>query len=177
MDVNVILGAGAIFVLRVIGNMITTVRLVLIVRGRKISSSILGIFEALIFAVALGTVVTNLDHIWNLSAYCLGYAVGGYLGMVMEDYMIQRFVLVQAISPRLAHEIAVAVREAGFGATESFGQGVDGQVGTVAIAASHHQVSQVVKIIQTVDPKAFVMMEELRAVSRGFFRLLHSGRS
>ncbi len=170
MNANVLITAGGIFVLRVIGNMMTTVRLVLTVRGQKLSSSLLAMIEALIFAVVLGSVVSNLDNIWNLAAYSVGFAVGGYLGLMLEHRLIQRFVSVQIISSKLAHDIAVAVREAGYGATETFGQGAEGRVGSVTAVVGHQEVNDVARIVHGVDPQAFIMMEELRAISQGYFR-------
>ncbi len=172
MTSHVLIVAGGIFLLRLIGNMITTVRLVLIVRGQKLISTLLAAFEALIFAVALGSVVSNLDNLWNLAAYCLGYAVGGYLGLTLEQHLIQRFIAVQAISPRYAHEIAEALREAGYGATESWGLGGGGQVGTVTAVVGHRQVNEIVKLVHKIDDQAFVTFEELRGISRGYFRRL-----
>lgn len=173
MDPDTLLSAGGIFLLRVVGNMITTVRLVLIVRGQKLPSAGLAVIETLIFAVALGSVVSNLNNIWNLGAYSVGFAVGGYLGMTLEQRLIQRFVSVHVISPHHSHDIAVAIRQAGFGATESYGQGAEGQVGAVTAVAKHRDVSRVVRVVQTVDPKAFVMLEELRGISQGYFRRLN----
>lgn len=172
MDLEVLMMAGGIFVLRVIGNMVTTLRTVMLVRGQKIGSSALAILESLIFAVALGSVVSNLGNIANLTAYVTGYAIGGYLGLVVEERMIQKFVAIQVVSPRHAHDIAQAIRDAGFGATESWGMGGGGQVGSVTAVVGHHQVKDVVKIVQNADPAAFMMMEELRGISQGYFRRL-----
>lgn len=172
MDLETLAVAGGIFVLRVIGNVITTLRLVLIVRGEKLWSSIAGTIEALIFAVALGGVVSSLDNIWNLTAYSVGYGVGGYVGLVIEGRLVTRFVSVRIISQKRAHDIAVAVREAGYGATESLGQGAAGTVGTVTVVVRHRQVNDVVRVANQIDPAAFVTMEELRGIERGHFRRL-----
>lgn len=172
MNSDVLISAGAIFALRVIGNMLTTVRLVLIVRGQKLSSSGISILETLIFAVAFGKVVSNLNDIWNLAGYSLGFAVGGYLGLSLEQRLIQRFVAIHVISSTRAHDIAVAVREAGYGATETWGQGAQGQVGSVTAVVGHQQVNDVVRVVHRVDPKAFVTLEELRGISHGYFQRL-----
>ncbi len=172
VDMEVILAAGGIFVLRVIGNMITTLRTVMLVRGQKIQSSILAILESLIFVVTLGSVVSKLDDIPNLTAYVMGYAIGGYLGLVIEGRLIQKFIAIQAISPQYAHDIAEAIRAAGFGATESWGMGGGGQVGSVTAVVGHHQVKTVVRIVEQIDPAAFMMMEELRGIQQGYFRRL-----
>lgn len=162
--------AGGIFVLRIVGNMITTVRLVTIVRGQKIVSTWLGVIEALVFALALGTVVSNLNNIPNLTAYCLGYGIGGYLGMVLEDQLVQKFVAVQVISPAQAHDVAVAIREAGFGATEGWGMGAEGQVGSVTAVVVHHDVNRVLQTVKDCDPNAFITLDELRGISQGYIR-------
>jgi uncharacterized protein YebE (UPF0316 family) len=176
LDVNVLLGAGGIFLLRVVGNMLTTIRMVMIIRGQKLPSFLLANAEALIFALALASVVTNLGNMWNLTAYCLGYAIGGYLGLELESRFIQRFVSVHIISPKLSHDIAVAIRQAGFGATEGWGQGADGWVGSVTVVVGHQEVKNVLKITQEIDQQAFVTMEELRKISRGYFRFARPER-
>lgn len=172
IGLDALLVALGIFVLRVVGNMLTTLRTVLMVRGQRMPSSVLGFFEALIFAVALGSVVTNLNNVPNLLAYCLGYAMGGYLGLTLESKLIQRFVSVLVFSPRYAHDIALAVREAGFGATESWGQGAEGMVGSVTAVVGHQEVKKVVGVVETIDDDAFIVVEELRGISHGHFRRL-----
>jgi len=172
MDLEILAIAAGIFALRVIGNIITTLRLIFMVRSEKLISSILGTIEALIFALALGSVVSSLDNLWNLAAYSLGYGVGGYLGLMIEQRLVTRFVAVNIISPDSAHAIALAVREAGYGATESRGQGAEGEVGSVSVVVRHRQVDHVIQVATGVDPDAFVTMEELRAIERGHFRRL-----
>lgn len=170
MDLETLAIAGGIFALRVVGNIITTLRLVMIVRGEKLWSSVAGTVEALIFALALGGVVSSLDNVWNLAAYSVGYGVGGYFGLLLEGRIVTRFVSVNIISKQHAHEIAVAVREAGYGATESAGQGAEGTVGAVTVVVRHRQVNDVVRVATHLDPAAFVTMEELRGIERGHFR-------
>lgn len=172
MQMEVILVAAGIFILRVIGNMVTTVRLVMIVRGQKLFSAALAIVESLIFAVALGSVVSNLDNVWNLAAYSLGYATGGYLGMVVEQRLVQRFISVQVVSMRHAHQIALAIRDAGHGATESWGEGAHGHHGMITAVVIHQEVQNVIQIAQDIDPKAFITISELRGISHGYFRRL-----
>ncbi|NDJ74951.1 MAG: hypothetical protein GYB65_01720 [Chloroflexi bacterium] len=163
--------AIGIFMLRVVGNMITTVRLVTLVRGQRLQSTVLAAFEALIFALAMGSVVTNLGNILNLASYSLGYAAGGYLGMVLEHRLIQRFVQVTMVSPQHAHQMAQTLREAGFGATELWGQGAGWSgYGSLTTVVGHQDVRQVIKTAQKVDPDVFVTLEELTGITRGYFR-------
>jgi uncharacterized protein YebE (UPF0316 family) len=81
-------------------------------------------------------------------------------------------VAIQTISPRYAHDIAEAIRAAGYGATESWGMGGGGQVGSVTTVVGHHQVREITALVHKVDPAAFMMLEELRGISHGYFRRL-----
>lgn len=172
MDFQAIGTAGLIFGLRVLGNMVITLRVVMLMRGNRLFVAGLAAVESLIFALALGTVVSDLHNVVNLTAYCTGFATGGYLGMELERHLIQRFVAVHVVSPRKSHAIAVAIREAGYGATESWGQGAGGQVGIVQAVVGHQHVREVIAIVDRVDGNAFITLEELRGISHGYFRRL-----
>ena len=174
MDLEVLAGAGGIFLLRVVGNMLTTIRMVMIIRGQKFPSFVLANAEALIFALALASVVTNLGNVLNLTAYCLGYAIGGYWPGVGRA--VHPAVCLGASSRPSFRDIAVAIREAGYGATEAWGQGAEGWVGSVTAVVGHQEVKTVVKIVHDIDPNAFVTMEELRHTSRGYFRFARPER-
>lgn len=169
-----ILGALGIFALRILGVSISTVRMLITVRGRRLLSSVLGFFEALIFAVALGSVVSQLNNLWNLTAYCLGFAVGTYIGMLLEERFVTNFATVNVVSAHHAHQIAEQVRKAGFGATETLAQGVSGVVGSVRIVIRHRDIQRVIDCVNEIDPKAFITLDETRAVHHGY---LPDGRS
>lgn len=174
LDAQILLGALGIFLLRIIGVSVSTVRVLITVQGRRFVSSVLGFFEALVFAVALGSVVSQLDNLWNLMAYCLGFAVGTYVGMWIEQKFIVNYVTINVISAHQAHEIAAYVRKAGFGATEAWGQGAEGIVGSVRIVVQRRDVQRVVNCVNEIDADAFVTMDETRSVRHGW---LPSGRS
>lgn len=167
--------AFAIFTLRVVGNWITTVRLIFLNRGKIFIVSVLGFFEALTFAIAIGSVVTNLGSILNLMMYCLGYAAGGHLAMIFEKRLLQGFVLLRAISKPHGREIAQAVRVAGLGATEITGQGAQGEVVIVESIVDRRNISQWTTIVQKVDPKAFITNQPLNSRLHGYIPSVRPG--
>src|SRR5574341_444558 len=142
---NVILGALIIFVVRVVSIAVSTVRLLIMGRASSVLVMSLAFIEALAFALTFGQVAQNLGNIWNLMAYCLGYAAGTLVGMWIEDRV-----------------------GAGFGATRSEGEGTSGTVGLVRVVARRTRIAQIRKVALEVDPKAFVTVEETRSVSQGF---------
>lgn len=165
---EMVLGFLGIFGLRILGVSISTVRMLILIQGRRSLSAFLGFFESLVFAMALGSVVTQLDNIPNLLAYCLGFAAGIYVGMWLEQKFIVNFVTVNVVSLKLAHHIAETVREAGYGATETWGQGAEGIVGAVRIVCQRKEVQQVLNHVTGVDEDAFITLDETRGIRHGY---------
>ncbi|MCI0710982.1 MAG: DUF5698 domain-containing protein [Chloroflexi bacterium] len=165
---EVIATAVAIFALRVIGNMLTTMRLVMIARSKLKPAFVLSVFESLVFALALGVVVTNLNSIPNLIAYSVGFATGGYLAMRLEEHLLPYFIEVTAISVTEGHRIAEAIREEGMGATEHDAHGARGNVCVVQSVIERRQLKKCLTTIYHVDPNAFVSTTALRGTEHGY---------
>lgn len=160
-----------IFGLRVVGSAITTVRTLLVMRGQRWVSAALGFVEAMIFALTIGAVVQNLSNIWNLLAYCLGFAAGQFVGMSLEDRMALGYASIRIVSRARSRALANAIRQAGFGATEDHGEGRQGTVGIITVTVRRKEIDAVHKIVETVDSTAFVTIEEARALRRGYLRI------
>ena len=160
--------AVAIFVLRVIGNMLTTLRLVMYARGMLKLAFVIAVVESLLFALVLGVVVTHLDSIPNLAAYALGFATGGYLAIRLEEHLMPYFIEVNAISVTKGHLIAEAIREAGMGATEHDAHGARGDVQVIQTIIERRQLKSCLATIYRVDPNAFISTTGLRGTEHGF---------
>jgi uncharacterized protein YebE (UPF0316 family) len=168
---DIIYAALFIFGLRVFGSAITTVRTLLIMRGRRWDSAALGFIEALIFALTIGVVVQNLSNVWNLFAYCGGFSAGQFVGMWLEEQLALGYASLRVVSRARGRALAQAIREAGFGATEEHAEGRQGTVGVISVTIRRKEVEVVNKIIERVDSSAFVTIEEARALRRGYLRI------
>lgn len=168
MTSDAVLIALGIFLLRVINNTLGTVRLVMITRQQRMLAAGIGFFEALIFAITMAGVVADLTNILNLFAYCAGFSVGGYLGMSLESRFITSFMTVNVITQENGHAIACAIRDAGYGVTETVGEGRDGKVTMIRSVVTNREVPKILHIVHKTYPDAFVSVEQARAVMRGY---------
>jgi uncharacterized protein YebE (UPF0316 family) len=176
MDFDPVVLAVLIFILRVINYAIGTIRLVAISRGRRVLAAGLAFLEALIFAVVIANVVSDLDNIVNLVSYCLGAAAGSYVGMVLEQRLITGYSKITIISVTDGHEIALALREKNFGVTEAIGMGHEGQVSMLTIVVNRKDSPAVLQAARRIDPKAFISMEEAQRVEHGYIPAPHRNR-
>ncbi|UCF19101.1 MAG: DUF2179 domain-containing protein [Gemmatimonadota bacterium] len=162
------LGPIFIFFLRIVDVSIATVRLLFAVRGRKLSAAALGFFEILIWIVAIGTVVRNLDSVLLVIGYAAGFAAGNYVGITIEEKLALGVAEVRIVSRRTGVEIAQALRDKGFGATEILGQGREGRVEIVTTVVERRALAGILAEIQRWDPEAFVSVDEPRSIQRGW---------
>jgi uncharacterized protein YebE (UPF0316 family) len=170
---DAILLAITIFVLRILNSAISTVRLVVMGRGRHFLSAALGFVETLIFAFVTANVVTNLSNILNLAAYCGGFAAGIYVGMAIEARFVTSYVKVNIITRSAGHDMALRLREIGHGVTEIHGEGGTGEVTMLSSIVLRVHVPEVLKAIYALQPKAFVTLEETRSMQHGWLRTAH----
>lgn len=163
-----------IFILRVLNNAIGTTRVVAMNRGSRIGGFLLASFESLLFAFTAGIVITDLDNIPNLTAYVLGFSVGGYVGMFIEKRFLNLYNIVDIITGITdAHTIAITLREMGHGVTEMHGEGARGEVIQLRIVAHQNDVAEITKTAYSVNPRCFIFIEESRRIENGWVRSQH----
>jgi uncharacterized protein YebE (UPF0316 family) len=165
---SVLLGALLIFFVRVLSITLATIRLLIMGRTSKALVAGIAFFEALTFALTFGVVASDLTNMWYLAAYCGGFAAGTWVGTIVDERLGQGFASVNIISMAKSLPIVEAIREAGFGATRTSGEGGTGTVGLVFVVARRRDIRQIADIATSIDPKAFVTIEEARSVSRGY---------
>jgi len=160
--------ALAILVLRIINYAVGTLRLVAIGRGLKLLAATLAAFEALIFAIVIAGVVQDLENILNLTAYCLGAALGSWVGMALEARLVKSYVIANIFSADKGRTLAEKLREAGYGVTEIIGEGRDGIVVTLRSVINKREMTRFTRLVNDVNPNAFIAVEEARGVRHGW---------
>ena len=162
--------ALAIFALRIGDMSLDTIRVLFVVRGRKGLAWVLGFFQSLIFVVAISSVLSNLDNPLNILAYAAGFATGNVVGMLMEERMAIGFLQFTIISSNLGAVVAEQLRKSGFAVTEIPARGRNGTVTMLQTNVKRKDMDNIETIVLEADPDAFVTLDEVRPVRRGFWR-------
>ena len=164
------LGALLIFSLRVLNNTLDTMRLLMVMRGNKLYSWILGFLVSVIYVLVFASVFSNLDNPLYVAAYAAGFATGNVIGMWIEEKMALGYLRLDIISPGHGAELAEKLRDDGFAVTEVAGRGKNGTVSLLTIAVLRRRVALAERIVNNVDENAFVTIAEMRTVRHGFWR-------
>lgn len=170
LDAQLLLAAGLVFVLRILSAALASVRMLVMARGHESAASILSFFDALVYVVSLGFVVSDLTNVSIVVAYCAGFAVGTAVGIRVEERLALGVVTLRIITRERGPEISSGLRETGLGATLSWGEGRDGPVSIVQSVVPRRHTGHAHQVIRTIDPNAFVVADEARAVTAGWMQ-------
>jgi uncharacterized protein YebE (UPF0316 family) len=163
-------GTLIIFMLRLINLSMDTIRILFVIQGRKVIVWILGFLQSIVFVMAIGSVLSQLDNIWFLLAYAGGYSTGTSVGMWIEERMALGYLQVTIISPSLGSLIAEHLRGEGFAVTEIPARGKDGMVSILHCSVMRKDLSLLETVTMEGDPNAFVTTENVRPLRAGFWR-------
>jgi uncharacterized protein YebE (UPF0316 family) len=158
-----------IFCARICDVTIGTIRIIFVARGRKVFASLLGFCEALIWLLAIGQIMKNLNNSACYIAYAGGFALGNYVGITLEEKLAMGIVVVRIITRQSGAGLISGLKEAGYGVTSVDAQGALGPVHIIYTVIRRSDLNAVVEIIERFNPKAFYSVEDLRSVKAGVF--------
>lgn len=158
-----------VFLTRVTDVTLGTMRIIFISRGRKLLAPLLGFVEVFIWITVVSQVVGGVHNYFAYLAYAAGFAVGNYVGMVLEDKLAIGTLVIRIILPQRGDLLSERLREAGYGVTYVDGHGASGAVMLIYTIVMRRELERVMDIVHETAPKAFFTVEELRSVQQGIF--------
>lgn len=159
-----------IFCMRVADMSLDTLRMLFTMRGRKSLAFVIGITEAAVFILAVSQVLKGPLNLWTVMGYACGFGTGTVVGMMAEERLALGFTLFSVYSLARGGALSAALREAGHAVTEFAGHGQSGAIAVVTCAVSRKDAPRVHDLIRQVDPEAFVTLDDVRPLQRGYFR-------
>jgi len=160
-------GALVIFFLRIIDVSCDTMRVIFAIRGKRAIAAVLGFVQALVWIFAVGNAVKHLNSILHVLGYAGGYAMGTYIGVSIEQAIAYGVATVRVVTKRAGLGIAAALRDQGYGVTESQGLGRDGTVEVFDSVVQRGHLDDVLALITSLDDEAFVTVDEPRVLLGG----------
>lgn len=158
-----------IFSARIADVTMGTIRTVFISQGKKNLAPILGFFEIFIWLLAIGQVFSNLTNIWYYIAYAGGFALGNYIGLIIEKKISLGFLKIQLILRDNPEKLINTLKAEGFGLTSLTAIGSRGIVKLLILVIKRKNEPRVKNIIRECSPNAFISIEQIQSVKGGQF--------
>ena len=154
-----------IFCARVCDVTIGTIRIIFVSRGFKYAAPVLGFFEVLIWLIAIGQIMQHLTNLYNYIFYAAGFAVGTYVGMLLENKISLGSTLFRIVIKEDPTPLIESLKQAGFGVTHVPGEGLYGPVEIIHTVVRRRQLDSVLALIYRNAPNAFYSIEDVRHAS------------
>lgn len=158
-----------IFLARVSDVTLGTIRIVFVSKGFKLLAPILGFFEVFIWLLAMSKIIQNLDYWFYYVAYSAGFAVGNYVGLIIEERLALGYINLRIITHETAEELTTRLSAGGFGVTSTPAMGTRSNVNIINCVLRRSDYRKASQIIKHCNPKAFYTIEDIRAANQGVF--------
>lgn len=166
---NAFLMVAIILVINIVYVSLSTIRMILTLKGRRYIAATVSMFEVVIYVLGLGLVLDNLNEIQNLVAYALGFGMGVVVGTKIEEKLALGYITVNVISSDPNIEFTRKLRERGYGVTSWFAYGMEGDRLAMQILTPRKYELQLYETIKEMDPKAFIISYEPKQINGGFW--------
>jgi uncharacterized protein YebE (UPF0316 family) len=154
-----------IFLARVGDVSLNTLRVMFVLNGKKNVAPILGFFEALIWLLAIGQIIQNIDNPVSYLAYAGGFAAGTYVGMSIEERLALGRVLVRVITVAPMPELIEFMKERNYRFTNVGAEGRYGKVNLLFTVMKRDLLQEYIRKVKECNDKAFYTIESVRRIS------------
>ena len=162
MNTSVAITFVLIILARITDMTLDTVRTASIVQGRRVFSAALGFFQALVYILVIAKVLLNTEHPTYALAYAVGFALGTYLGIAIE----QRLAFgrqVATLFTKKGHDMAKALIQAGYLVAKVEGHIREGEVSILYVEVSRKETPKLIRDAGAIDETCFCVVNDVRA--------------
>ncbi|RCW49870.1 MULTISPECIES: DUF2179 domain-containing protein [unclassified Halanaerobium] len=168
--IKILLGGLLIFMARVVDVSLGTMRVLMIFKSQRLYAALIGFVEVIVYIIALNRVVTTLDNPFNLIVYALGFAVGNFVGSLLEEKVAIGQVTVNVITSNTSCEMIEQMRGEGYGVTVVDGEGKKGKKKILFVTLERKNLRHFFEIIDDCEPESFVNILDSRSTRGGYFK-------
>ncbi len=161
-----------VFLVRIFDVSMGTIRMILVVKGKKIIGSIVGFIEVAIwFAVVREAINTDVSSLLIVFAYAGGFSIGTLIGGYLSEKFIKGSLNVQVVSNR-NKKLANFLRDNGYAVSVVGVQGIDesNENDMLIMEVDKKDFKHLRDLIKKCDNKAFIVVNETKYVQNGYFR-------
>ena len=158
-----------IFLARIVDVSLGTLRIVFVSKGLKYLAPLIGFIEVIIWLLAIRVIMQNLNNAVCYIAYGAGFAMGTFIGLLIENRLALGNSLIRIVTQKDASALINDLQSKGLGVTRIDAQGANGKVNVIYSIIKRQKYKDVTEAIKKFNPKAFYTVEDVKLVSEGVF--------
>ncbi|MBO7310974.1 MAG: DUF2179 domain-containing protein [Clostridia bacterium] len=150
---------------------IQSLKTCMMVKGQRAKAAGLGLLECLIWGLVISTIIGTLgDNLFLLAFYCVGYAVGLFLGSTLESKIALGTSNLEIIANDESTEKILAYLKAhNMGYTVFEGHGSKDKMNMIFVVIARKEAGKLLKDLRSeCDNKMFVAVSEISKYAGGY---------
>lgn len=159
-----------IFSAKIVEVAIGTMRVILITKGYRKPGTILAVFEILLWVFIASRVIMGIvDYPMKGLVYSIGFAVGVYIGSVLETRLAVGKILIYVIVDKSSGLVVTeALRAAGHGVTTLDAYGKDSERTVLMIFANRKNKANIIEVVEALNEKSLIVSNEVSLLQGGY---------
>lgn len=145
-----------------------TLRTITMVKNLKVLTAIFGFLEAFTYVFGLAIVLSGEQNAIEMTVYALGFALGLFVGVFVEQKMAIGFISVSVNINHSNKALVDELRSLGYGVTVFQGEGRDGARFRLDILTKRKREKELNRVIDKHEPKAFIISYEPKTFKGGY---------
>ena len=156
-----IVGGLLIFAARVCDVSLGTIRTIYMLRGHRLTSATIAVFESAIFITAISAVLKGgvTGEPLKLVGYVAGYATGVFVGMSIERWIASGWTMMRVMPQDDGEALVERIRLHGEAVTVIRGEGRDGPRPILFVVARRRRARELLATVRRVAPDAFITVD------------------
>lgn len=153
-----------IFLARVSDVTLSTMRVMFIMNGTRRWAALLGFFESLIWLLAIGQIIQNIDNIYSYFAYASGFATGTWVGMFVESKIALGRVVVRVITKTDTDYFRGWLKGEAYRFASVSAYDHEGNANLIFTVVRRNRLSEFIQTMQRFHPEAYYTIEGVKSV-------------
>lgn len=165
-----VLGTLIIFFAKIIEVSLTTVKTIFITKKEKTIASIIAFFEIMLWLVVVSRIIIDITSYPNrMIAYALGYALGHFVGLSLEEKLNYGLVTLEIIlNKEDANKLAIYLRDRNIAVTEIKAYGKINEKRILMIHLKRKIKNEVVDYVKHHYSDAFITIRDVSSLYGGY---------
>lgn len=154
-----------IFLARIIDVSINTIRIIYVLGGRRLTATLLGFVESFVWLMAIRQIFQHLDNWASYIAYPAGFAMGIFVGMMIEERIAYGKVIVRIITRKEIDHLKEYLTKEGHRFTILKALGPDGDESVIFTVLERERLEELTSKLKEILPTAFYTVEKVNRAS------------
>lgn len=160
-----------IFFARLIDVSLGTIRTVYTVKNKHLIASLIGLVEVIVWFLVVQEALNSTSNSFFIAfSYSIGFAVGTYIGGILSNVLISSKLGIQVIFSKKNNQIIDTIKRAGY-AVSIINLVSDDNKYMLYIQVDSKKYHNLIKLINKLDEKAFIVVQETKVVYNGYFKV------